>query len=123
MTALAYLFSGITANRREYMFAKKHPSSDAITPSYALLFGGIVHLQRRGIALHEDEPRWKRFVGLLEQRKVVNPDLCNIDNFSECEGAMWIHDCGWRLSVEMLDEFALELLNEVNVHRQNAVLV
>lgn len=125
MTILAYLFSGITSNRREYAFSRKHPPPDKVTPSCNLLLGGLIHVQRRGRKLTESDPRWVMFTSLLRERGVDNLDLYNIDNFSEYPGTsvVCIHDCGWRLSVRMLDDFALKFLDMANEHRHETVRV
>lgn len=121
VVALAYLFSGITSNRREAAFSKKYLPPNKVIPSCGLRLLGLVHVQRRGREIAENDSRWTMFTSLLRAKGIDNPDLYNRNNFSEYQGALCIHDCGWRLSVKMLDDFALKLLDKANERRRETV--
>jgi len=102
----------LNANRREYLYFKKHPEEKSLLPiTKAFLFGHII-VQPKGDVFDVINPRWEKLSLKLIRIGVINIDLLTPENFCVHNGEIRLLDYGSDLTQEVLDSLGFEIINE-----------
>jgi hypothetical protein len=101
----------LSANRREYLYFKKHPREKSLLPiTKAFLFGYII-IQPRGDVLNEISPKWKKLLTKLTKKGVNNIDLLTPENFCIFSNEIKLLDYGSDLTQQELDSLGFEIIS------------
>lgn len=111
LAALIYVYYTLTANRREYLYSKKHSKEETLIPIAKVFFFGLIVIQPRVEVLNGSEQEWKVLSEKLE-RANANADLLNPRNFCVLSGRIRLIDYAYPVTQRFLDSVGFGIIAE-----------
>lgn len=112
LAIFCYLFYTLSANRREYLYFKKHlDEKSLLRVSKGFMFGYII-IQPKGDVLNRTNPRWKTLLSKLMKMGINNIDLLTPSNFCIFNGEIKLLDYGSDTTQEVLNTLGFEIIYE-----------
>lgn len=104
--------SALSANRREFLYYKKHKNEPSLLPIKGYLMGNII-VQPRAEVCKENDLRWKNFLSKMREREIdERADLTKAMNFCIYNNQIKLLDYANKVAQEVLSARGFWVISE-----------